>query len=1625
MKNKVRKITALLVSIFMLASCGTDVPPQTEEPVASLQTETEPSWSTSQNPDSYETSAPVRSLPENLVVTSAAAESMNGKLVRTDSSFRIKTAEDLEAQELCSLLSSQPEMELSITKNSSCDYTLSCGTLPKGEIVKLLLGDGNGNTVYSWAFQTEDDFRAVSTFPADKSKYASISSGVEVKFTYPVDMNKAKDYFEISPAVSGKLVSYSSTLVFVPNNELEGGTVYTVTVKKGMPSENGDKLAEDVVFSFLTAQGNEDTYCYAMNGVSETYLPEDPVVIDISHSWEFINELNTPEFDFKLYDYRGLDGYRKALSDFINSDQWDSEYEFPTDGLALVYEGKEKLYHSEKQTNRHKSAFMLPETLAEGWYLADFRTELDGKEYRIQRLIQINPISVYAATISRQAMLFVNDTTTGNAAADAEITFTADKKDYKAKTDANGTALLDYSADESGYGLLEVRYNNNVFCDRIQCVENSELTAEQKYYTYLYTDRSAYLPNDTINVWGVIRSRKTDIDIPDNLTLRLGEGETDGITVPVTVSEDGTFTASFKIENYAETWWEEICLMDGEDVLHSISVMIRDYEKPIYIIEPVVTDFVKLPEDEPFKVGVYVTYYDGTPAVGKEVEIENRTVITDENGYAELEYKSDFDLDDAAYSACSSSYIYFGITGKENQYDSAYARFFAFTRDVDIDCKTAYNDDRTSSVYLEAFDVDMSKAKLGESDDYGYTYIDDESYRGDPADLTISAELIHFWYEKVEDGTYYDFVQKKNIASYKYVHRDDTVGTYTVDVRNGKASLENLPTTEKGGYYLELSWNDKAGRKMKRSVYLRSGSWLQETDHLSYSINKRIDGDVKHTAAVGEEKEYVLSENAFEVLENEFKGRIFYAVYQDKVLLTGVSDKNSFEIRMLEEYIPNAEIAAAYFDGKHIYDAGLSSIYFETSERNIDIAIKTDRESYAPSDTASVTLKLTDKEGRAVPNARVLLSVVDEAAFAISENIAVPLSTLYRWIYYQDARTFASYIQHNMYDPLDNDGAKGGGGDSVRKKFLDTAYFAEGVSDASGNLTLPVELPDNITSWRLTAAAVGEHDGGRLYAGAAKINVHVTLPVFINTIMLSEYVEGDEVTFAASCAGAKDAVMTAEVNGESYSRKLSAVDGEFSFGKLPLGQYTVLFRAESENGNDAVELPFSVVKSRLTAGVKRSFYLNSKKIEITPEAWPVTVMFYNKDAELYSEIISRLTYLGGSNLNSRVARKYAETELGFGDKEGLMSEIKSETSDQGAKLYGYAEADPELTALMCAAFPDYVNKTKTADYFYGLLNSAEEITDDERASCYMGLAALGEPVLAETVSVLEKGEKLPYDAKLKLCAGLALLGDSSGSLKYYEPLTEKIKLYYKNEKLYAYVGESSGSDAIQGSTRLALITAAALGLPEAEGMARFLNEEKHREYGCALERIVFLRYYKPSITLDAKVSFNLDGKTVTEEINSFYGAYHRFGENQFKNADFKVLNGNVGCLVMYEGKADELEGDKTVTVTKTITLEEGEEGKPNSVYRVDLHLSNSSGANSFTIKDIVPSGARFMYGVNESNITDYVSFDYDDGQDVTVYMNGYTSATYYICRVVSGESVVEGAIALSGDSYGIADAGVF
>lgn len=1623
-----KRILALFVSALMLTSAFTGCKKDTNDPKASQTStgsssvsESTSAASEKQTESEEKTSLKLlgnRERKENGLITEVEALSFDGKCIKTDCEFRITASKDVSPEEIKSRISISPESEFSVAKEKSNTYLLTgAKPLPEGSLVKLAAADEKGDVRDSWAFQTTEKFKIKSVYPADGKEYVSIDSGIEIEFSSPVDIESAKEHFEITPALNGRFETHRNTLYYIPSEKMKSGTAYRVTVKKGLKSALSGELEEDFSFEFKTSRGDA-AYFYVYNSAgnfSETFIEGDPMVIEIYCS----DGLKKKNFNLDLYRYASSEDYRRDFEKFTEDKRRFPEFSADVSGLEKVFSSSEPPIPN--TSGWRPSFLMLPDDLEEGYYIADISVIGLHEQY----MIQVNPISVYALSLGEENAFFINDTKTGKAAEGAKVGLTINGKTYTAKAGKDGIASIKTGLKEGSRGVLSVEYGSSSYIDLFSSYDESESSYDDKYFMYLYTDRECYLTSDTVNVWGIIQPRRDGVTMPKKLSLRLGDSDESGTVNEVDIAPDGTFRSSFSFTDHKETWYDYIYLLDGENEMFTKQITIRDYVKPTYIVETTLPDYAVMPQREPVPLEVSAQFYEGTPASGLQFETypNKKTITTDENGHA----KAELIFDDENEWRMYNEYVSVELTGVENEYDYFYDFVPSFYRDVMIE--TDY-DKQTHSLTLKTTQLDFSKIEEFLAQCSGYYYRYNSSYdilKGKPFDTEVTVKIEHHYSVKKKTGTYYDFIEKRTVDRYEYDYVTDDIGTFTAKTVGGKAVLKNLPTDSlEGSYAFYITYKDSFGQETKENVYYynREYDYNYSSPFKHYYLrsekgNSAGDPYYYEYGYSGYYYSYVsFKENeslSFELACNKEDfytsgGRIFLAVYQDDFISQNVYSSQKLKYSPSLECLPNASFEGAYFDGRHVYPVAGGSMKFDPEERNIRLEASSDRKVYDAGDTVRLTVKATDEKGRPVANAPVMLSVADEAAFAVYPQDVDILSDVYSYIYYPAAHNYYSYIEHVIGE--DNMGEKGGGGDegNVRDYFNDNPYFGAVVTDSNGIAEFEFKLADNLTTWRATLIAAKSLETGRLIAGDETYPIVAKRPVFITPIMLDTFIEGDDIAVTAKCSGiGADDEITVRLTGEGVDKTLNIKSAETAnFGKLAKGEYKVLFTAEKDGNRDAVELPLTVTDTILETDIHREFEL-ADGIDINPAKWPVTLTFFDKEYMFYTDILRDLAFYCGERTDMKMADGFARKELGCITEEEYIEQYKTE--DGFISILPNAAESAKYTAMLCAALPELVNRSGAKERFERMLSDRE--TDKEDICiAYMGLAALGEPVLGEVKAALESGEFTDYYDNMRLTAALALCGDYDTAYEYFVKLTPTIVVYDSDpENISAAIVDDRENnyteitttgmrlDETREYTQLALVTASILKLPEADYFARYLYSRRWNGYDSdALEFVLYLKNYVPDVEGDAVFTYNLNGKTETVKLDRYHGKRLQFGEEQFKNADFKLLSGSVLVMSSYIGRVSEQADPAKMSITKTLTGDFTVGGEVTVKIRTDKWCR---------VDDVIPSCGRYTGSAWGRS-----------GQRISLYTNISGNAEYKFRIVSEGEFVVESAVVQSRDSWG-------
>ncbi len=1631
--------------------------------------------------DAY-TADGVVDLPEELRTVSVTADGSDSKIIPTDSSFTITTCGACDVGTLAKYLTVSPSTYMSVEQLSETEFRLRPATdgLVPGTVYRVSVGDPESPAA-SYAFQTESKLLVKSILPSDRTT-APVDTGIEIAFSDSVKTDGIDRFITVSPAVKGEWYRYPDgrTVALVPDDKLDYDTVYTVTVSAGVEALSGKKLETGTTSVFRTVTEPQspgiltlsirDT-THTLSNMTAVFSPDEEAYVKLECIGPDIERIDSATV--RLWKYDSPADAAKAIEKAQTVKEGVLVY--PTGGLTLVRKVSGDIDSSRITAN-------FGAGLEKGVYLVTVEaTASDDKktvDAEFSGFIQISSLRAFTASSDGRTLVYITDRT-GAGAGGADISGKAFvPADNWAEKPASDFADVYAVTANDGVAVLENLHRSAMLLtassegDRLIVCASAAATVNDGYFMrYIYTDREVYFSNDTVSFWGVVAPAYGE-DLPGELYMLTGSSS---VKYPVKYDSDGSFSGSYEIKNLKGGVYLKIVDADGR-IYASKYISITTEEKPTITAS---VSFNKLfyVYGDSAKVTVKAAFFDGTPAAGYEFECSikagsssvapiNSRAVTDANGEAVFAFRLGYC---GAYSTSPVTVEFLAeLSGMETQRLTVRGSAFYF---------------HSSYVYGIRYDEDCRRFTLNLRDTGAIKTADDLNYRffeentvGVPATAEITYRLVKYVITKTEK-TGYDSYTKRTYKTYSYDTSYYTEKTGTLDFRDGVATLPLYEVKDfSGGYYYEVMFRDGVHNYINNVGAVKGGYYIRQdgrsddgivTDKEAYSV-----GDtVKATA----------------VINGETNKNTLYAVFANG--LFGYAVGETFEFGYEPELIPGATVYASAFTGEgfSVYRANIA--YDCRKDAALTTVITADKESYKPGETAVLTFRTDAKGGN------VLVSIVDEACFALGEQKADALDffgSLSGYGYYAgaikpvavDGRFYATRIYSSYYrydapydlvkyardresalaetngDPGAPGGDEAGSGKTgyyVRKNFADNPVFTVVGLDENGEGKLIFTVPDNLTTWRVTATAASGL-GGKLEdikLGTSTETAVCTQPFFISADVCSRYIVGDDVSaalrsFGRLADGTVSYRAVLSLDGREIAERTASgepsVHTWINFGKLEAGAYTLTVYAECGGGRDAVEKKFSVTLSNISADVCRDVTAD-EIADISPLLYPLTLTFSasTPESRLYDGILNRLARGNESGRADMLAAKYIaltiRSKLFGADAAEQAEETLRALSANGNvyyKLLPYSADDALLTAKILAAdagVADAGRRDRLISIYLGI--SAKDLQESPESLCsaLMALAAMGEPVLDKLYSVASVAKNYPDEAKLFLAAAFACIGDYSAANDIYRQVKEKTGV---SDGEYGTLYISGASlDANVRLTSAAMFSAARIAPADALAMAKYLSGNITRDESAELALACFVKYRDPSDFSDdgeKTLVYSVGGEEKTVELRR--GGSYRVTLDRQGHETFRLVScDGIAIKASYVGAASEAFTDESerITVGKTV------EPCGNNRYAVTLTVSGKSAKvyESFRITDCVPSGARYVsingrtatYR-NGSGIYSYACIYSASGQDVngwiTIRNNNYASGgsydntcpeygftvsvSYIIRGAADGEFVVEGAV---------------
>jgi hypothetical protein len=1468
--------------------------------------------------------------------------------ITLDTAFLIKSdKKTLSAEHLKKYLSVPGGEGFTLEEHEDKTFLLRFDNLLENHRIYNIVYHPTGYAPLSFAFQTVDIFRITATSPAGNTFDIPNNAGIEITFSQPL-AGDFSDAFAIDPPVRGQFHQRGNTYIFAPDEAFLPGIRYTVTVKRGLVSTTGETMEDEYVFHFSTRWGDWHARGFSLQGnIYETFLPWNDVFIAVSvydYVSYYINDGGKRDFIVNLYelhtpesfiDFRGVHTGTLVGEFLLEVSEVDI-----TEWWSLFY-------------------LFLGQPLPEGYYVAEIRMADTNENFAVNKFIQVSALSVFSLSVSGETLFWVHDAATGLPAGGAKVHVGGET----VTTNHEGIAIVPTRQENKAPIIIE--YGEYLpFAYTKPTFGLPPLLPSDRFLSYIYTDRPVYRPDDTVHVFGVIKPRTGFGHQPtDVFTLHVGNI----LEIPITLDAFNSFALRIPVTGLFG-YMDVDVRVNGERLM-SVWLEFFEYTNHAFVLSG---GFDRLVYDigDYASAEISVTSFAGKPIENAALRRGETVLYSDGNGIASgfVTVAEHYDTFTPHWNPYWNS-IWFSVVGNAQMSQSIYFPIITVPRDIMMEHTWAGNvlTLNTNKILIDRLEEHHSVLPF-------WTQIENDTFRGEAVDVDFTVTVSRSVTTRTVRNQRYDHINRRTVTTYNY---DTTISHYrTLHGRtvNGYAEIFDLPQSDDPliHYDITVEYNDSRGRPTLIRVHpvywlfhTLFDSTIREFHFTMESTRLGVNETVSVSVTEGRlwNPDWTRNDTA---PPNE--GTMLAVLVRDGILAVETGNPSGVPITFTEECISNAFLFGAYFDGSRIFPINnFAVLYFDHTQRETEIMLSFDRESYRPGDEVTLYIETA-------ADALVLISVVDESALLGRRHSADFLARLYQssWPTGWNFAQFASFTQHEFGSGI-SDGAWGGGngngygGEDFRDIFLDSPVFERVQTDYNGKATLTFPLPHQVTSWRVVAIALTPEG----YAGDVYENIIATLDFYVDLLLTPEYIVGDDIVAAAVTYGAGNEPVQFTFSilkdgAEIYTQTLTAVNNrthmvtadnnrthtltvdnnraEFNAGKRETGDYVMRVTAVSGNRRDAVELPFTVtpggmiienrINGHLSGGFDPSVYLMRDL--------PVRVVLSNANTKPLTDILRGINNPNSHRTDYMAAAAFTEYFLtGNADFARVRAAVHAPWTG-GIRELVYEEAEFFYTARFAASLPEFTDRHLLKRYVQDQSTDTGFTTAWRRGAELLMRAAVGEPVLLciyETLSQLHWGE---YFAWLYLVAALVTIGDDAGALETFTKMS--ISPPYP---MSDYDRELSGTLRLFINTTLT---------PQAA--LEYINRGYTNQYISDVpERVNFVRRAYFTGGTVSEVEYTLDGQTKTVRLENFERYTLIISREQFLALNLTPVSGDTEYDITFYGYGHENwnEEHNQIEITRTVWLTR------NGLYRVQLQITLPYGTRgAFTVYDRIPGNKRYV-----------------------------------------------------------------
>jgi len=1101
-------------------------------------------------------------------------------------------------------------------------------------------GENGTDSDYSWNLRTAPRPKALSSSPMNGAKDVDETYSVLVSFASPMDQKSFQGNVEISPAPERKPSYYFSS--YQDNNQLSIGTYlkrssnYTITIKSAVKDQYGAPLGSDYTFSFQTAP-YKPSISISPSGTYFASFNQNEIPRIVS------KVVNASEVTYTLYKLKKedfLDLYKRVYIDYgvdRNLQNYDPSK------LEKVRQWKEIFEVSE---NELVNVITKVQTegegkFASGLYFLDVRIPTGAHDTLVMVLTRT---ALTLKTSPHQAFIWAVDQVSGEvqSGANIELTKINSTKIGGGSTNSDGVLRIDselrserenYSnyqdptfafvqngddfgvvVDSWGKGINPYEFGLQSHYDYQQYADSQNAP---NLKMYLVLDRPIYRPGQTVYFKGVVRDDKDGqyklTGVGQNVSLEVTDSENKVVSNQTAILNSyGSFSGSFVLSSEGSVGYYYIrASVSGNNFSQTFQV--EEYKKPDFSVE-VTSEKADYVDGDRVTVNVDSRYYFGSPVDFAPVTWTLTTFDSEYRWFKDASFEFG-DSDDYWYRPWwyySDNYYYSGSKVTEGEGETNGDGHFDVRIPVDISKKgvnqrmrleAVVGDTKANQVIANTreFEVYQAAVQVGIKPQR-YSGESGEESKVDVVTLGTSGQelgntsVFLSFYKRT-----WDYIKEEDPDTGEFFWTNkptDTLVSESTVVTNEYGRAEGVFTPVAGGTFRVVAKVvDSAGRISKSATYVWiSGGELkmpQENHDRIVMVTDKNEYDIGSEIKIVSLLPYEETTGLITIERG--------SVFDYKVIKTTSADQSA-TLSVRDNYSPNAYVSGIFIKkGNGIKDPaqmkmGLVEIKVRNPSKQLIVELEPDKKRYSPGEKMKVDIVTKDANGKAVQS-EVAIALVDEAVWSLAR---IDLADIYQTFY--QPRNLLVLTHNNITISMDrinanvNLGSKGGSGggggeggpETLREKFLDTAYWNAGIeTDTNGKASITIELPDNLTTWRL----IGIGESKDTVVGDSIRDVLVTKDVLIQPILPRFLSVGDKPKLGIVVHN--NTGSPSQVNATFDSEGLKLDDENAKSINIPAGSSSKIYwsgevldrtstdvtlRVNSESGlSDAVKINLPIV----------------------------------------------------------------------------------------------------------------------------------------------------------------------------------------------------------------------------------------------------------------------------------------------------------------------------------------------------------------------------------------------------------------------------------------------------------------